>query len=319
MPLGERLSASDLNLLILHQSAMQPSQTTHTNCGNFDFPYPDYYVGKQVFVLSSCSDAVDVDTELFQAAAGHFRIEFNSGLPTIQNALLQASTRQAVQAAFNAHQCIIIPVAEYQPFFGRPRNHYVTLHYDPVFNTATLIDSRPWLYSYLYSIEPKKAMLQAGIQGLELAGNPIAVAQLQFNCCYQSVQYNDIYCGYWTAVNIFALAGIEMQTLKNIPPVLTAIQGSRYTWKDEEEIVARVIAYAMAKSTQCEEGADGLESYLVVQRSLSHAKPKVAKEVVKKPPLVCQESDEFSDFLEVVADAVDVVADTSQTGVALRP
>ena len=93
----------------------------------------------------------------------------------------------------------------------------------------------------------------------------------------------------------------------------------QHTWKDEEEIVARVIAYAMAKSTQCEEGADGLESYLVVQRSLSHAKPKVAKEVVKKPPLVCQESDEFSDFLEVVADAVDVVADTSQTGVALRP
>ena len=88
-------------------------------------------------------------------------------------------------------QTLIFPVAEIR----LNRKHWVTLHYDILSETATLIDSRPSYISFWY---PTGAMKEA------LSQNGFKVSR--FNTIYQGVQHDDTHCGAWTAANILALA-----------------------------------------------------------------------------------------------------------------
>lgn len=91
---------------------------------------------------------------------------------------------------------MIFPMIEKQKILGLiPRNHWVTLHYDPQTKIATLIDSRPWLVSLLYPLSSMKQSLKSA--GLEFT---------QWKTIYQGVQYNDVHCGAWTCSNALALA-----------------------------------------------------------------------------------------------------------------
>ena len=91
---------------------------------------------------------------------------------------------------------MIFPLIEKQKILGLiPRNHWVTLHYDPNTKIATLIDSRPWLVSLLYPLSSMKQSLKKA--GLEFT---------QWKTIYQGVQYNDVHCGAWTCSNALALA-----------------------------------------------------------------------------------------------------------------
>ena len=95
---------------------------------------------------------------------------------------------------------MVFPVSEEQKILGLlPRNHWVTLTYDPNSETATLIDSRPQLYGYLYPTAPMQASLSEGLSYLGLSVR-------EFNIQYQSIQHDDIHCGAWTTINIESLA-----------------------------------------------------------------------------------------------------------------
>ncbi len=97
---------------------------------------------------------------------------------------------------------MIFPLTEVQPCFfgmGPKRMHWVTLHYDPKTETATLVDSRPTLNSYGYLIHPMKKLLTEGL-------GPLGLSVKAFIPIYQGIQHDDIYCGPWTATTIEALA-----------------------------------------------------------------------------------------------------------------
>ena len=98
---------------------------------------------------------------------------------------------------------MIFPLVEEQGVFfgwGPRRMHWVTLHYDPTTQIATLIDSRPTLYSWSYTTEPMKQLLNAGLERLHLRKVET------FNHLYLGTQHDDIFCGAWTATTIEALA-----------------------------------------------------------------------------------------------------------------
>ena len=97
---------------------------------------------------------------------------------------------------------MIFPLTEVQPCFfglGPKRMHWVTLHYDPKTETATLVDSRPTLNSYGYLIHPMKKLLTEGL-------GPLGLSVKAFISLYQGIHHDDIYCGPWTATTIEALA-----------------------------------------------------------------------------------------------------------------
>ena len=126
-------------------------------------------------------------------------LEGSTNLTSISTALLKSAP--LLKDTSYLEKKMIFPVVEEQGYLFRffPRNHFVTLHYDPNTQTATLIDSRPIQNSFLYSLTPMKESLRVGLQSLGL--------DLQhFNVKYQSVQHDDTFCGAWTAINIEALA-----------------------------------------------------------------------------------------------------------------
>lgn len=106
----------------------------------------------------------------------------------------------------NKNKPVLIPVCEHLGLLGTSlfrRKHWITLHYNPVNNTATLIDSRPWYISFFYWKYPMWKQLKKGIEqvyGAEQANTLIK------KTCYQGVQDEDISCGAHTFVNIQALA-----------------------------------------------------------------------------------------------------------------
>ena len=273
MPLGERLSASEFNLGILRRSRMLESPNTHTNLSNADVPFPDYYVSESALILSSCTDASTHDTFDGMLAAGETRIEAGVGIPTIENALVRETTQPAVQQAINENKVLIIPVVEYQAFWGMsflriPRNHYVTLHYNPETNTASLLDSTSAIVAFLYSIEPMKAMLQQGLRGLKFNNKPIDVEAMQFDCYPQGVQYDNTFCAYWTAVNILDLAGITLEGDGSIPPTTIAQQYTKYNLNDLANVIQHVMEFAKGRLVIEED-----DSYVVVSRTLGLASP----------------------------------------------
>lgn len=97
---------------------------------------------------------------------------------------------------------MLFPLAEEQAtMLGSPsRKHWVTLHYDPITQVATLIDST-WLFGLCYSTAAIKQSLICGLYALEPS-----LTVKQFDIKYQGVQYDTTSCGAWTALNIEALA-----------------------------------------------------------------------------------------------------------------
>jgi hypothetical protein len=103
---------------------------------------------------------------------------------------------------------LLFAVAENGPRFGRipllgaftpAREHFVTLHYSPDTQTATLIDARAHIHGGLYDTSPLEASLTAGLSAL---GLPLE----KFNIEYIAIQDDLISCGAFTAFFIEQLA-----------------------------------------------------------------------------------------------------------------
>lgn len=202
MPLKSRYTPSEM-ITVLNKC---PSFTRHNNYLNAGgVEVPSYYETDQCIVVSPATDT----------KSNHQMLQ------TIQEGL------QRLPKSIDLQKKILIPIAEEQKILGLfPRNHWVTLQYDPKNNTATILDSRPWLVSFLYPMTAMKQQLKAGIE--HLYGKEKAQAMI-FTQEYQGVQFNDTYCGAWTSKNIIDLAtnndvSIEQQKVK-------------YSYKDEPAII----------------------------------------------------------------------------------
>ncbi|MBP6917816.1 MAG: hypothetical protein KBB94_02745 [Legionellaceae bacterium] len=164
---------------------------------------PYFYESEHAIVFPPCSD-----TE-------------GTGMETITQVLAQAKPHLVDHPS----KCFLFPLAEERGAFlswGPSRKHWVTLHYDPSTQIATVIDSRPTLVSYWYICQPIQDFLNAGLKALDL---PHPVKKL--NVVYQGIQHDDIRCGPWTAANIEGLAcGRSLET-----------QLTYFTAQDSERIV----------------------------------------------------------------------------------
>ena len=166
------------------------------------------------------------------------RIEPLAQLRTIDVGIVDVQNE--IAAAINSRKKIILPVVENQKILGLvPRRHFVTLVYDPVLNMATLIDSRPWLISFLYPTKPMEKMLK---QGLEQVLSVNQMAAMKFKKVFQGVQHNDTHCGAWTAANIMGLAGVGIDGSK--APNNTCQQANAFTRDDEVDVVNNNISIA---------------------------------------------------------------------------
>ncbi len=137
---------------------------------------------------------IDEDTIVFPPVTDG--IQTNPNLTPLSDALIKAAKH------LKKVKKMIFPLVEEQGFFfgwGPSRMHWVTLHYDTTTKTATLIDSRPALNSWIYLTEPMKQLLNEGLQRLNLSVET-------FNHLYLGTQHDDIFCGAWTATTIEALA-----------------------------------------------------------------------------------------------------------------
>ncbi|MBN9229423.1 MAG: hypothetical protein BGO90_10370 [Legionella sp. 40-6] len=135
------------------------------------------------------------------------------------------SNPQVIQTLLQKER-ILLPVAEGCKILGLfPRMHWVTLCYEPEKNCATLIDSRPRLFSFLYNTEAMKASLKKGIASV--FGEKKA-HEMRFETRYQGVQHNDIHCGAWTARNIIDLATQDISLKKQL---------TRYRSSDEAQVM----------------------------------------------------------------------------------
>lgn len=181
MPLDGRYQPSDLRKVI---STNLTPQAIRPIAGGIDAP--SYYTNDHAIVLDAATDTVNPRAQQLQTIKEAF--ETLSTLP-------QAEKRKP----------IILPVTEEQKILGLfPRNHWVTLHYDPQTNKATVLDSRPWIVSFLY---PSSAMNELLIEGLSTIYGAKKAQGTRFEIRYQGVQNNDTHCGAWTSRNIMDLAG----------------------------------------------------------------------------------------------------------------
>jgi hypothetical protein len=147
----------------------------------------------------------------------------------IQKVLQDALANRQISEKDLQHKSLIFPLVQehnafnpqwqdlsFFPIWGYlsqvigPRNHWVTLHYNPKTKVASLIDSRPGLNSYFYSTTPLQDSLQSAL-------SPFGLAPARFQALCQGVQYDDIHCGAWTALNIETLAcGVDINYLMNM-------------------------------------------------------------------------------------------------------
>ena len=182
MPLENRYSPDELDYVL--KASLTPLGLTPEE--------PICYQGldKTTFVFSSVSDS-----------------ETGTIRRTFESALLSAKD-YFDQNHINLHdKKIVFPVSEEQPFLGflRPRNHFVTLHYDANTRIATVVDSRTWLAAGGYSAEPMRKSLHAGL-------GPFGLTIDRIDVHYQGIQHDDIHCGAWTAVNIEGFArGVSLE------------------------------------------------------------------------------------------------------------
>ncbi len=191
MPLHGKYSATDLARVL--SARLEPIKVYDTsgrekflNHGGISKPYG--YESPSALVLFPVTDRQ------------------NQQLRTLSTGL--KDIKPLVQAAIDTGKKIITPVTESQKILGLfPRNHWVTLEYDPKTNTAHLIDSRPWVVSFLYPTTAMETLLKDGLRGCTYQGTEINVEKMRFNKSYQNVQHNDTHCGAWTAANVMGLAG----------------------------------------------------------------------------------------------------------------
>lgn len=162
--------------------------------------------------------------------------------PRIQS-ILEAITlaKEVLILAEEQGKSIIIPVAEQQNVCHVPRNHWVTLHYNPKLKTCTLIDSRHWLLSYLYPTHPMFEMFTQGLASIGMDANGII-----FDHIYQNVQFNDIFCGAWTLMNSLTLAGALEDS---IPPESMEVMKTLFWEVEEVNIVNQIIDFSGCPST----------------------------------------------------------------------
>ena len=207
MPLDDRYAPADVRKVLgIGMTAMAPRYIP----GGAEVP--GYYQNDNALILDAATDAVNSHAQMLQT------------LDVAFDALSQISDT-------DKQKKIIIPVAEEQKILGLfPRNHWVTVYYDPAKNEATLLDSRPWIASFLYPVSTMQDLLVAGLT--KVYGAQIA-SQTSFEVSYQDVQHNDTFCGAWTCKNIRDLAGANPQNQHNsIDQQLVA-----YTAEHEENVI----------------------------------------------------------------------------------
>ncbi len=125
--------------------------------------------------------------------------------------VLAAAAPALIPSAFLHDKIFLFPIAQMQstiPFIDSPRKHWVTLHYNPSTQTATLIDSRPRWASLLYRTLPMMDQLRTGL----IEGAYPCRLEKTNPAIYQGIQDDFTHCGAWTAVNIEAYAhGVSLE------------------------------------------------------------------------------------------------------------
>lgn len=208
MPFESRYSPSNV-IEILEKSPHLVGKKKHINSGGVNIF--SYYENESCVVLSPSTDTENNNAQMLQ---------------TISQGLSKLAGNKGLQ-----DKKIIIPVAEEQKILWIfKRNHWVSLHYDPQENRATVLDSRPWLVSFLY---PMKAMKNELKIGLETLFGAKKAQEMHFDKKYQGVQHNDTYCGAWTSRNILDLSGASGKCAS------IDEQEIRYSSKDEQAIILR--------------------------------------------------------------------------------
>lgn len=208
MPSTERYKPAHIRE-VLNKTFPKDQGKSHNPPGGISVPA--YYQNEKAVILDPVTD--DSLDQTFQSLA--------QGLKALGNNL--------------NNKILLIPLAEQKKILGLfKRNHWVTLHYNPATNTATLIDSRPRIVSFLY---PRKAIKQALINWVGTHKTPFT-----FQTIYQSVQHNDIHCGAWTSQNILDLSdnGTD-EALKQ--------QKIRYQASQEQQIVGGILQIRQALDT----------------------------------------------------------------------
>lgn len=183
MPLASKYSASDLRSVL--KCMLQPQGSRQA----VYVEQPFFYTGinPNIIALPPVTDTEQLGLELFSE--------------TLQQIFTYSRENQ-----LNLQKKIILfPVVQGQTILGIPRNHFVTLHYDPSTRIATIIDSRPRLAGMFYPLEALKQSLREGLAHGGLGLDDVVVK-------YQATQWDDTHCGAWTANNIVALAhGITVE------------------------------------------------------------------------------------------------------------
>lgn len=215
MSLESKYGASDV-IKILNNSSLVSSASCIENGG---VSVPSYYENEHCIVLSPATDTLNTNAQMLQT--------ISQGLKQLPNLA-------------NSQKKILIPVAQEQKILGLfKRNHWVTVQYDPKENKATVLDSRPWLVSFLYPMTALKNELKQGIASVY---NIKTAQTIEFSKKYQGVQFNDKHCGAWTTQNILDLASQTKQTSIDQ-------QTKKYSSKDENRIIQKNILLAKGLAT----------------------------------------------------------------------
>lgn len=207
MPLNARYSPFNIREVLKIALTPGPDQDI-----GFGARAPGYYKNTNALVLCPSTDKVDENVQKLMT------------IETAFEAIRDLPKEEKLKK-------IIIPVAEEQKILGLfPRNHWVTLQYDPKTNSAHLLDSRPWLMSFLYPTSSMKNLLMSG---LEKVYDPKVIAKMSFDTHYQGVQDNDTHCGAWTTTNIRDLAGANVSGIMHF----IEEQASAYSASDEQKVI----------------------------------------------------------------------------------
>ena len=212
MPLDKRYNSSDVRA-VLDASKLNKSSDKFTPEG-FCIKVPSYYTTNTAIVIAPSTDTKNHKAQMLQ---------------TIKKGLSRLKKENI------GDKKIYIPVAEEQKILGLfKRNHWVTLEYDPKKQQATLLDSRPWIISFLYPCKAMKNQLKEGLKKIYEED-----IEISFKKKYQGVQRNDIHCGAWTSQNILDLSGVNSDK-----PTTIEEQKNKYKRTDEKEIVTSNIEIA---------------------------------------------------------------------------
>jgi hypothetical protein len=219
MAFNSKYAPSDMRRIFNSKTVELTPSTMFKSEGGAEIYSPYTHKDPLAFILDTATDTIKA---------------VQQQLLTIKDVLIK-ELKPKLTNKKNEDAAVIIPFAEEQKLFGLfPRNHWVTLHYDPIENKATIIDSRPWYVSWFYPTSYAKKLLQEGIAEIYPEGKEKA-KKLSFKTVYQGVQHNDTHCGAWTTQNILDLAA-NTNTSKAVSEQL-----SKYKSEDEFNVVNTLI------------------------------------------------------------------------------